>query len=210
METSARKRTRKITQRQKRTSWREQRKKTKWSRPRRRPKVRRGRRRQSRARAKPRWGPKVVESHRHKCRVRIGHLRFNGGCFYHFRRKRRQPNRKVRRRRYIFDSFGSLYSCIFPDNLIQSHPVMLSCKIQGDPSPLDIVSVLSIKHPVILQFHPNSWVVRYFLFLTWTVREINMISVLLSLRMKTRRWRVRRKKRKMTRKRKKRAVQRKS
>lgn len=46
--------------------------------------------------------------------------------------------------------------------------------------------------------------------LTWTVREINMISVLLSLRMKTRRWRVRRKKRKMTRKRKKRAVQRKS
>lgn len=209
METSARKRTRKITQRQKRTSWRERRKKTKWSRPRRRPKVRRGRRRQSRARAKPRWGPKVVESHRHKCRVRIGHLRFNGGCFYHFRRKRRQPNRKVRRRRYIFDSFGSLYSCIFPDNLIQGHPVMLSCIIQGDPSPLDIVSVLSIKHPVILQFHPNFWV-RYFLFLTWTVREINMISVLLSLRMKTRRWRVRRKKRKMTRKRKKRAVQRKS
>lgn len=87
---------------------------------------------------------------------------------------------------------------------------MLSCKIQGDPSPLDIVSVLSIKHPVILQFHPNFRVVRYFLFLTWTVREINMISVLLSLRMKTRRWRVRRKKRKMTRKRKKRAVQRKS
>lgn len=166
METSARKRTRKITQRRKRTSWRERRKKTKWSRPRKRPKVRRGRRRQSRARAKPRWGPKVVESHRHKCRVRIGHLRFNGGCFYHFRRKRRQPNRKVRRRRYIFDSFGSLYSCIFPDNLIQSHPVMLSCKIQGDPSPLDIVSVLSIKHPVILQFHPNFWVVRYFLFLT--------------------------------------------
>lgn len=144
MEISARKRTQKITQRQRRTSWREQRRKMKWSRPRRRPKVRRGRRRQPRARAKPRWGPKVVKSHRHKSRVRIGHLRFNGGCFYHFRRKRRHPNRKMRRRRYIFDSFGSLYSYISTDTLIQSHPPILSCIIQGDPSPLDIVSVLSI------------------------------------------------------------------
>lgn len=34
---------------------------------------------------------------------------------------------------------------IFTDTLIQSHPSILSCIIQGDPSPLDIVSVLSIK-----------------------------------------------------------------
>lgn len=113
MEISARTRKRKITPRRRRRNWREQRRKTKWSHPRRRAKVRRGRPRPSRARAKPRWGPKVVESNRHKSRVRIGHLRFNGGCFYHFRRKRRHPKWKVRRRRYIFDSFGTLYSYIY-------------------------------------------------------------------------------------------------